>query len=177
MKQKDLVVGQDYAYQRTRGYYRSGEHVRVLETGVVRDTMGWRTSRRKDGVLVVWINEKGEKSTMAYGTRTVPCSQIVSTWEDEVQRRKDRDKVRKSQEKRDEKRGARMEAACKVLGFDHCKRLGFVELNVERLEQYGALLTAARQVEVVLGRMAAVGSAPAQESMKALRDAVASFGS
>jgi hypothetical protein len=174
MKQKNLVVGQDYAHRSTRGYWR-GEHVRVLETGVVRDIGRWRHNKRADGVKVVWINEDGEPSTTAYGTRTVPCSQIVSTWEDEVQRLKDRDKARKSQEKMDKKREARVEAACKVLGFDHSSYQSTVILDVERLEQYGALLTAARQVEVVLGRAAAVGSAPAQESMKALRDAVASF--
>ena len=164
MKQKDLVVGQDYAYRRSReGYYGYGERVRVLETGVVRD-VGWRRGRRKDGVRVVWINKMGEESA---NTRTYPCSQIVSTWEDEVQRLKDRDKDRKAQEKLDEKREARMEAACKVLGFDHYSWQSTITLNVGMLEQYGALLTAARGV---------VGSPDNIARLEALSKAVAQLG-
>jgi hypothetical protein len=147
MKQKDLVVGQDYAYRRSRtDYYGYGERVRVLETGLVRDIGRWRHNKRADGVKVVWISKDGEPSTAAYGTRTLMCSQIVSTWEDEQERRKERKAMLLRVEKESEKCEARMEAACKVLGFDHYSWQSTIALGVERLEQYGALLTAARAV-------------------------------
>lgn len=140
MKQADMVVGREYAHQRSRVYYGRGSRVKLLEKGVRRNDRYGYPVKRADGVRVVFVRDNGELSY----ENVFPSSQIVSTWAAEKARIKERDEANEEQQIVREKAAARLKAAQDALGIP--ENTYGSRMTVDQLEHFGALLSAARKV-------------------------------
>lgn len=97
MRTKDIKTGGDYAW--TRWPRSSHSHTRmqrvhVLETGVERSVgrFSWNQQTRRDGVRCQFLMENGRK-LKDHDVTLVPAEQIVRTWDDELQARKEADEA------------------------------------------------------------------------------------
>ncbi len=134
-----MRVGREYAYQRSRTHYGRASRVKLLETKLHREIAYLHTSRKADGVRVAFL--KDDDGVLR--EQVVPSSKIVSTWKDEQERVKARDKAQEEQQAVQQKLTDRVTAAREALGLEDNYRGS--TLSVDQLEHFGALLSAARK--------------------------------